>query len=182
MSGNSRNITVNRIFDKLVALAREDDRTKWAKGEAEITKELREMKARPAGDKELEVLFDPTAKGQAVGNIFVSLLTPAYNKVIDARDRQRQTFDNTRIAFALTWYRRVHERYPPTLDALTPHYLKQIPRDRFSGQSLRYDPLPNGFLLYSVGINGIDDEGRGFDSNPPGDDLPIQIPITNPRR
>src|SRR5262249_57759123 len=48
----------------------------------------------------------PTAKGEAVGDILVSLLLPAAHKVADAGDRTAQTFDNTITAFALEWYRR----------------------------------------------------------------------------
>jgi hypothetical protein len=54
---------------------------------------------------------------------------------------------------------------------------------------LRQDPrhpslrLKNcGYLLYSLGPNGIDDQGRGFNDEPPGrDDISVRMPLP-PRR
>jgi hypothetical protein len=39
--------------------------------------------------------------------------------------------------------------------------LRQIPGDVFSGKPLIYRPNENGYLLYSVGINGKDEGGVG---------------------
>jgi hypothetical protein len=36
------------------------------------------------------------------------------------------------------------------------------------------------YLLYSVGPDGIDDEGRGKDDDPRGDDLRIRMPLSKP--
>jgi len=34
----------------------------------------------------------------------------------------------------------------------------------------------DGYLLYSVGVNGLDDDGRGPDDQPRGDDLSVRMP------
>jgi hypothetical protein len=34
-----------------------------------------------------------------------------------------------------------------------------------------------GYLFYSVGINGKDEEGRFTDDDPPGDDVRVRIPL-----
>jgi hypothetical protein len=81
------------------------------------------------------------------------------------------------VAFALAAYRREHGRYPEKLDALAPQYLATIPGDLFSGKALIYRSAANGYLFYSVGINGKDDGGRGYDDDPPGDDLNVRMPL-----
>ena len=40
-----------------------------------------------------------------------------------------------------------------------------------------YRPSDNGYLLYSVGVNGKDDGGRTYDDNPPGDDPAVRMPL-----
>ena len=50
-----------------------------------------------------------------------------------------------------------------------------MPEDIFTGNDLIYKPDANGFLLYSVGINGRDDGGRSYTDQPPGDDLVVRI-------
>ncbi len=48
---------------------------------------------------------------------------------------------------------------PATLDRLVPDYLTGLPPDPLSGKDLRYQPEADGFLLYSVGLDGKDDAG-----------------------
>jgi hypothetical protein len=62
------------------------------------------------------------------------------------------------------------------MEELAPTYLPEVPLDLFSGKSLIYRPAENGYLLYSVGVNRRDDQGRSFEDDPPGDDLPIRMP------
>src|SRR5207237_6032391 len=81
------------------------------------------------------------------------------------------------VAFALAWYQREHGHYPKTLDLLAPKYLVKIPQDIFSGKALIYRPSEKGYLLYSVGPNGKDDGGRGYDDELPGDDLSVRMPL-----
>ena len=40
-----------------------------------------------------------------------------------------------------------------------------------------YRPTDTGYLLYSVGINGKDDDGRGHLDDPVGDDLVVRMPL-----
>lgn len=70
-------------------------------------------------------------------------------------------------AIAVELFRREANRLPNGLSELTPRYLSQLPRDPFTGASLRYVLLPDRYLIYSVGANTIDDGGKG---SPPGSD------------
>jgi hypothetical protein len=91
-------------------------------------------------------------------------------------DQATQSLDNVRICFALEMYQRDNGRYPDNLDALTPKYLKSIPQDLFAEKPLIYKPTADGYLLYSVGVNGVDDGGRGDDDDPKGDDIVVRMP------
>ena len=64
-------------------------------------------------------------------------------------------------AIALERYRGKHGTYPATLDALTPEFLKSSLPDFMDGHPLRYRLTDDGhFLLYSVGLNCVDDGGK----------------------
>jgi hypothetical protein len=54
--------------------------------------------------------------------------------------------------------------------------VKEIPPDLFSGKPLIFRPSENGYLLYSVGVNGKDEGGRGEEDMAPGDDLSVRMP------
>lgn len=58
-----------------------------------------------------------------------------------------------------------HGRAPDTLAELVPRYLPAIPIDPYSGQPLVYRQRGDGYVLYSVGANGIDD-GEGTQRAP----------------
>jgi hypothetical protein len=60
---------------------------------------------------------------------------------------------------------------------LAPKYLKEIPIDLFSGKPLIFHSFPSGYTLYSVGVNGKDDGGQGYNDNPRGDDIVIRMPL-----
>ncbi len=64
-----------------------------------------------------------------------------------------------------------------SLDDLAPKYLAAVPDDLYSGKALIYRPSEKGYLFYSVGINGNDEEGRSWDHDPPGGNLPVRIPL-----
>ncbi len=62
--------------------------------------------------------------------------------------------------FALRCYRSEQGRPPATLAQLIPHGLERIPLDPFSGRSLVYQQRGTNWLLYSVGVDGVDDGGK----------------------
>jgi hypothetical protein len=119
----------------------------------------------------------PEAYGKLIGDILLRLLFPAVTKVQQSADRAEQTQHNLHIAFALAAYQRDNGKFPKTLDALAPKYLPTFPLDLFSGKALIYRPANDGYLLYSVGVNARDDEGRTYDDDRPGDDLPVRMPL-----
>lgn len=71
-------------------------------------------------------------------------------------------FELCRLALALAGYRSDRGKYPSILTELCAKYLAAVPGDPFSGGEPIYKPEKDGYLLYSVGPNGIDDGGRNF--------------------
>ena len=64
-------------------------------------------------------------------------------------------------AIALERYRGKYGSYPNSLAQLTPEFLRVPLPDFMDGQPLRYRPTSDGhFLLYSVGLDCVDDGGR----------------------
>ncbi|MBK8475290.1 MAG: hypothetical protein IPL39_03015 [Opitutaceae bacterium] len=69
-----------------------------------------------------------------------------------------------RAICGLERYRLAHRCYPETLAELAPAYVDAVPRDVIDGQPLRYRRLADGaFKLFSVGLNGTDDDGSPSD-------------------
>jgi hypothetical protein len=118
-----------------------------------------------------------TFNANFLSHIMVGLILPAFRKVQDAADRSEQVERNLHVAFALAAYQDAHGSFPKKLAALAPAFLANVPQDLFSGKALVYQPAEKGYLLYSVGLNGKDDQGRTYDDNPPGDDIVVRMPL-----
>ncbi len=92
----------------------------------------------------------------------------------------------TRIALALAGYHAEHNEYPATLDALTPGWLPTLPSDPFIDLPFHYTRIPTGYRLYSVGPNGIDDDGHTRDQRDAThlkpDDITVTVPPMPPAR
>ena len=65
---------------------------------------------------------------------------------------------SARVALRLKRYRRGHGEWPPTLDTLSDAQ-DQALLDPFTGMPLIYQRRPNGFIVYSVGMDLRDDGG-----------------------
>jgi hypothetical protein len=66
-----------------------------------------------------------------------------------------------RIACALERFFLAHGQYPEDLAALTPQYIPKVPPDIMSGEPFKYQLRGgDGYILYSVGRNLVDDGGR----------------------
>lgn len=56
-------------------------------------------------------------------------------------------------------YRIEHGEYPESLHALLPDYMPELPVDPWTGETMVYRRTDEGFTLYAVGANGVDDGG-----------------------
>lgn len=90
---------------------------------------------------------------------------------LDILTRQRLAL----IALQLHRYQLDQGKYPDQLDALK--LSAETLTDPFNDQPLVYRPQPGGYLLYSVGRDGLDNGGQEFATRTkPGVDLVIRVP------
>jgi hypothetical protein len=84
--------------------------------------------------------------------------------IIEVEDRAFTKLELRRLAAALAVYRAEHGQYPDTLDELTPEIVPQLPLDLYSDQPFIYrrDADGQGYVLYSVYLNGVDDGGTDW--------------------
>ena len=89
---------------------------------------------------------------EAIPNFAKAWQTTAHNQTL---------VNEAQIVCALERYRLAHSDYPETLDALAPQFIEKIPHDIIGDEPLIYRPTADGkYLLYSVGWNETDDDGR----------------------
>ena len=183
---NTTLLVLNGWYDKLVAANRAaDPRQRQAKLN-KITQEIEQLKATLNNPtKQLTAMAtngSPKVLGEAIGNILAAILLPATSAVGQTQDEAAARIAVIRIGFAINLYAREKGTLPKSLADLSPRYLEAIPKDPHSGAALRYILLKKGFLLYSVGRNGVDDQGRSADDAngaagkpPAGDDIVLRI-------
>jgi hypothetical protein len=104
------------------------------------------------------------------------LLLPALSRVVEAFDRYQAVLRCALVALALERYRLANGRWPDTLEALSPVYLSKVPADPFSSGTLRYLRLKKNVVVYSVGVDGVDDGGAiDWTSTKSGTDLGFRL-------
>jgi hypothetical protein len=173
---------MNRAYDRAAEAARLPERAARKRESARIEDDFEQANAAARQASAFEkVAMGKSETGERMGNILIALLLPAMQKIQDAMDRIEQSQRNLHVAVALAAYRADSGRYPAGLAELAPEYLPSVPNDIFSGGPLIYRPEKDGYLLYSVGINGQDDGGRWTDDDPPGDDLRVRMPVPEPK-
>jgi hypothetical protein len=172
----------NVWYDRLVAAHRIRDRAAREKEIDRIEQEAKALEKDPGTPAAvIEVLRRGKTPGKEVSKKLVFFVRDYFltlsRLVRRAADRTEQAQRNLHLAFALAAYRGDRGAYPEKLDALAPSYLEAVPVDLYSGKALIYRPLDNGYLLYSVGVNGLDEQGHGHDDTPPGDDPSVRMPL-----
>ena len=92
-------------------------------------------------------------------------MLPALSAAINKRDVADCQIAGTILMLAIEEYRAANGQCPTTLDFLVPEFLQEIPNDPFSARGFVYRVTTNSqaeqtYLLYSIGINGIDNNGK----------------------
>src|SRR6185437_276719 len=92
--------------------------------------------------------------------ILSSLLLPACGKVMQASLRARSQLLAASVAIACERFRMAHRRWPNSLDEIPKNILPEVPTDPCDGLPLRYQHLPDGIAVYSVGVGAELDSAR----------------------
>lgn len=88
------------------------------------------------------------------------MLLPALPSVPGKEARALAYVRLTRAALAIELYRQTTGKLPEGLKQLVPQFLSTVPIDPFDGAPLRYRKRERGYMVYSVGPDGQDDNGR----------------------
>ena len=112
-----------------------------------------------------EILFQSKyqSPAQAMMNLRrASRGLPGRGSVFMGRTAEAEALRRITItALALERYRLQHGNYPNAVTELSPTFLKTPLPDFMDGQPLRYRLAADGhFLLYSVGLDGVDNDGK----------------------
>jgi hypothetical protein len=95
------------------------------------------------------------------GSTFLLLLMPNTTRASESDRRQQGNMRCAIVALAAERYRLKHARWPDTLEAVCKEgLLPAVPTDPFDGRSLRYKRVADGLLIYSVGMDGVDNGGN----------------------
>ena len=110
-------------------------------------------------DQKLKALMGTQNPLERLKYVVTGLLTPATSKSFEAFARVLARRETLVAAIAAERFRLKNNSHPAKLDDLVPEFLGAIPIDPFSGQPLRIASSPEEIVVYSVGVNGIDDQG-----------------------
>jgi len=98
-------------------------------------------------------------------HIILYMFMPAMSRCATIDLRHIADLRTAQTTLAIQRYRLATGNYPNTLVDLVPEYLDVVPKDPFDGNDLRYKKLDAGFVVYSIGEDGIDSGGK---ENEPG--------------
>lgn len=99
-------------------------------------------------------------------------LSSAYKAFFKCEARRRTIL----TAIAAERYRQQHGSLPAQLNDLVPDYLDAVPEDPFTRDPLRYRVEDTGAIIYSLGADNTDNDGRQYDDE--GRDYQDQTDIT----
>ncbi|HUT95896.1 MAG TPA: hypothetical protein VMY37_40965 [Thermoguttaceae bacterium] len=173
--------TGNNYFDRLVEAGRIADRSEREEAVAELNEEIEEGINEIRDPMSLAKSFLGKGPGEAVtekiGQVFFALWGPTLSTAWRSEDRAELTLQMAQVSLALAAYRGDHGSYPDELAQLVPEYLDEVPRDVYADGELRYERDGEDYVLYGVGLNGQDEEGRDYECDPSGDDVAIRTAL-----
>jgi hypothetical protein len=91
---------------------------------------------------------------------FSLIIVHIYDRIAERRAFGEANVGLARVALLLKAYRGEQGHYPESLDELARYEGKEVPLDPCSGQPFHYRRNGSGFILYSVGADGVDDGGK----------------------
>lgn len=118
-------------------------------------------------------------KSEALDRIegpLVRMLLPAIEKVVQAALRGQARLRCLATAIACERFRQANGRWPKELAEIPKAILAEVPRDSYVDEPVKYKELPDGIVVYAVGEDRTDNEGKLSYTNPmPGDDLGTRL-------
>jgi hypothetical protein len=112
-------------------------------------------------------------------------MLPALVKVHNAEVRSQAHLRSAAVGLACERYRLRHKNWPASLDVLVQEKLiDAIPLDPIDGQPIRYRKTKEGIVVYSIGLDQKDNEGKIDRERPldPGKDIGFRLWNVDQRR
>ncbi len=167
----------NGWYDRIVTAMRIEDLQAREQAIRELEDSLKDLSNESEQQAWAMSILGAKQRGELFGKIVIILMRPSTRKMAALETRTMQQHRNLAVAFALAAYQIDQSRYPAELTDLAPKYLPEIPKDIYSGGELKYHRTDTGYMLHSIGENRIDDQGRGKNDAPRGDDGAIEMPL-----
>lgn len=103
------------------------------------------------------------SRAASIGDTLLLIMLPATSAVHVAETRIRQQVANIDTALALAEFRDAHGNYPESLAELVPDFLDEPPQDLFTANLPVYHRTEDGYALYSLGPDLVDQGGSDED-------------------
>ena len=149
----------NRRYDQYVEVARMEKSDERFDAINELEDEVLESgRGRSKAGLVAKIAFGTSRSlSDEFADYLEQLTMPLFSSVGISNARHKREVDVTDLAFALAAYRLEKGSYPEALDALVPDFIPAIPRDVYGEEPLRYRHEAEGYVVWSVGEDGVDD-------------------------
>jgi len=108
----------------------------------------------------------PNFKAAPRYSMFTAKLLPRISDLFASEADVIAQLRAAQMALAVERFRCGHGgKLPTRLEELVPDYCKAVPADLFDGKQLRFRTFATGYVIYSIGNDGKDDEGAELDYN-----------------
>jgi hypothetical protein len=109
-------------------------------------------------------------------HLLTSIMIPNYYQAQLAQADDVARIHLTLVAIALERYRLAHnDQLPDMLQELVPVYLPAVPADPFDGKPVHYQMLSKGYLIYSIGEDGVDNGGSEWNTERKTGDITFSV-------
>ncbi len=140
------------------------------KGRFEPFRELQEIVSQPYY-KSFEDLEDWKFRLEnEIRGLIISYSFIDFSSYTNRKIKVMAKYRVARLASAVNHYKIQKQVYPASLEELMPDYISEIPLDPFDGEPLKITVVDDGIVIYSIGLNRIDENGRDHDFED-GDDI-----------
>ena len=153
--------TMNRWYDRLAEAARHGAIAKRQAAMSAIENELPSLGRSVTPGALAGALFSRGKRSELMGKVMAAMYLPAISAAQEAEDRSATALRLLQVAAALAIHRENEGSYPAALEDLDPQLQEGLPKDPYSGREFSYERRDDGYVLWSVGPNLLDDGASG---------------------
>lgn len=166
--------SANRMYDRFVKSCKQPTLKGMRDSAHAFQNELEDLE-RNVESSIWKLFRGPKTRGDIIGQVVCLMMLPHVTGVLDAEIRTVLHEEVTLAAIAITRYRKDHDEFPENLGALVPRYVNAVPVDPLNESPLKYDRTDDGYLVYSIGLDGIDNNGRREDETARRNEFDLRV-------